>query len=97
MPNTSKNTEMGFSACIGGFVFWMNAMFGASAVKYNCKGFSARMISLYDLQCTIKLQRQSLALLYEYVCPPTCVQVVIWIITASQFMCNLDHYYLSLW
>lgn len=59
--------EMGFSACIGDFVIWMNAMSDASVVKYNCKDFSARMISLYNLQRTVKLQRQSLALPFKYV------------------------------
>lgn len=86
-------TETGFNACIGDIVFWMNVRSSYSVVKHNSEDFSAGMMSLQDLLCTIKLHRLNLTLPLKDVSPP--IHVLIWIIAASQVTCNLHHYYLS--
>lgn len=86
-------TETGFNACIGDIVLWMNVRSSYSVVKHNSEDFSAGMMSLQDLLCTIKLHRLNLTLPLKDVSPP--IHVLIWIIAASQVTCNLHHYYLS--
>lgn len=91
--NPQTSLKQGLMPALVTLVFWMNVRSGYSVVKHNSEDFSAGMMSLQDLLCTIKLHRLNLTLPLKDVNPP--IHVLIWIIAASQVTCNLHHYYLS--